>query len=82
MNWFACFGMHIGTYCMRRLVISMWCLKFFLGMKYHTEEEVSTQFCTFIILGIVCSREVRVLWILVLIYGNGACYYQYCYELR
>ena len=57
-------------------------LEVFLGMKYHTEEEVSTQFCTFIILGIVCSREVRVLWILVLIYGNGACYYQYCYELR
>jgi hypothetical protein len=29
MNWFACFGLHIGTYCIRRLVISMWNWKFF-----------------------------------------------------
>ena len=50
-------------------------------MKNHAEE-VSTQFCMFNVLGIVCSREIRVLWILGLVYGHGVCHYQYVLVLR
>jgi len=81
MNWFACFGLHIGTYCIRRLLVPMWTWNFFLGMENHAEE-VSTQFCMFNILGIICSREIGVLWILGLVYGLGVCHYQYVLLVR
>ena len=81
MNWFACFGLHIGTYCIRRLVVSLWSWNFFVGMKNHAEE-VSTQFCVFNTLGIVCSREGRVMWILGLACEHGVCHYQYALLLR